>query len=363
HMEVAESYYLKAGLRHASEYARATNMLFDAYAYIHRAETETGPMKKTKYLEMAERLLQTSAGCYTKAKHPEKDKQVRRLLESIKTRREITISLAEVLHSATVASSTASISTPLSTYEEAVGLERFERSEIHANLSLNRKEATIGEEIDLRLDLVNTGNQPVLLVRVNNLVPPGLGVRTVHPSHYSITDGLIDMKGRKIDPLKVESIEIRIEATRTGIASSSPDITYVSETGEFRMVRPQPASVTIHPQLTFEFRTEAAQKAFNLLSDAFVQDYMRRKLPLERSGWRTLMQIVRQGKVPKSSVYGPAGHRGRAISELERRGLVETRIFQGERGRGGNIVKARVFYEKETIKRHIDRRTMKNREK
>ena len=75
------------------------------------------------------------------------------------------------------------------------------------------------------------------------------------------------------------------------------------------------------------------------------------------------MEIVKHGKVSKSSVYGAGGHRGPAVSELERRGLVETRIFPGERGRGGRISKMRISYEKETIKRHIDQQVMKIKEK
>ncbi len=81
---------------------------------------------------------------------------------------------------------------------------------------------------------------------------------------------------------------------------------------------------------------------------------------LEKSGWRTLNEIITQGQIPKSSVYGAGGGRGRDISELERRGIVESRFFQGERGKGGNILKVRVPYAKETIKRHINGRAMKD---
>jgi hypothetical protein len=59
----------------------------------------------------------------------------------------------------------------------------------------------------------------------------------------------------------------------------------------------------------------------------------------------------------------PEDGRGRAVSELERRGLVETRVFLGERGRGGKILKMRISYDKETIKRHIDQRILKIKEK
>jgi hypothetical protein len=86
---------------------------------------------------------------------------------------------------------------------------------------------------------------------------------------------------------------------------------------------------------------------------------MRHKLSLEKSGWRTLNDTVRHGGVLKSSVYSSHGGLGIAISELERRGLAEIRVFPGERGRGGRIIKIRAAYDKEIIKRYIDRLVMK----
>ena len=115
--------------------------------------------------------------------------------------------------------------------------------------------------------------------------------------------------------------------------------------------------MTVHPKLSFEFKTEGARRAFDYLVKSYVEDYMKRRFPLEKSGWRTLMEIIKHGKVSRSSVYASGGGRGASVSELERRGLVEARIFLGERGRGGKIVKMRICYEKEPVKRYIDRHT------
>ncbi len=71
------------------------------------------------------------------------------------------------------------------------------------------------------------------------------------------------------------------------------------------------------------------------------------------------MEVVKETHISRHSVYGDKRSRGRAISELEQRGLVEARIFPNERGRGGEITKVRVFYERETIKRRIDREISK----
>jgi hypothetical protein len=81
------------------------------------------------------------------------------------------------------------------------------------------------------------------------------------------------------------------------------------------------------------------------------------RLPKERSGWRTLMDIVKQANVSRYSMYGSRSHRGFAMKELENLGVVDVRFFFGERGRGGKILKLRVSCEKDNIKRYIDQRT------
>jgi len=66
------------------------------------------------------------------------------------------------------------------------------------------------------------------------------------------------------------------------------------------------------------------------------------------------MDIVKQSKVSKHALYESAGKRGYAISELERSGLIEVKVFTGERGRGGSITKVRVACEKEDVLRFIE---------
>jgi hypothetical protein len=46
-------------------------------------------------------------------------------------------------------------------------------------------------------------------------------------------------------------------------------------------------------------------------------------------------------------MYGMSGRCGEAKVELEHLGLVESRFFYGERGRGGQILKLRIFCEKQ----------------
>jgi len=359
HLERATTCYLKAGFKSASEYAKATQRLFDAYTYMNNAERETDPEKRAKYYQMAEEVLQTSADSYRKAKHPEKSAEVQRILETVREERELAASLSEVLHAPPIASTTVSFSTPTPTHEKAVGLERFEHANIQAHLTVP-EEVTVGEDLEVQLDLVNVAKNFGLLVRIDNLIPKGFKV-TEAPPKYTLEAGSIDMGGKRFEPLKVESIKILARATDVGVFDLSPQVVYVDEAGQFRTCRPEAVQVMVHPMLAFRFRTKTAQTVFDYLTKAFVEDYMRRRLSLEKSGWRSLMQIVKDAKISKSSVYGGRGRRGPAMSELERRGLVETRVFPGERGRGGKIIKTRISYEKETVKRYVDKQVMKNK--
>ena len=244
HMEAAENYYLKAGFKTASEYAKATYMLFDAYMYMHKAETETDPTKKAQYYEMAEKLLQASAGSYTKAKHPEKSEEVQRLLESAKEKRQLAMSLTEVLHAPTIASTTTSFSTPTQTHEQAVGLERFEHADIQANLIIRAKEVKVGEDIDLEIELVNAGKAPALVVKVEEIIPENFEIKEV-PEKYRIEDRYLNMKGKKLDPLKTEEIKIVAKPLSKGMFTMKPRILYLDETGKYKSHEPEPATITV----------------------------------------------------------------------------------------------------------------------
>jgi len=62
-------------------------------------------------------------------------------------------------------------------------------------------------------------------------------------------------------------------------------------------------------------------------------------------------------KIPKSQVYGDSryGHTfAKPLEKVVRSGIVEFRVFPGERGRGGNVIKVRMNYEKEPVKRIVD---------
>jgi KaiC/GvpD/RAD55 family RecA-like ATPase len=97
-------------------------------------------------------------------------------------------------------------------------------------------------------------------------------------------------------------------------------------------------------------------KVFDYLLKSFVDDYAANKLPVEQSGWKTRTTIETATGVARASFYGVSGRFGPVVKELISSGLVEARFFPGQRGRGGEIIKLRIAYEKELVKRLVDAR-------
>ena len=188
------------------------------------------------------------------------------------------------------------------------------------------------------------------------------------PSYCCLQNGDLEMNGREIGAFQVETVKLNVKALKLGVYSLDPMVVYIDDLGETRTCKPKPISVIVNPSrsipmekkiertkpVKLEFRSEATRKAFDFLVKAFVEDYFHKRLPKERSGWRTLMDIVKETPVSYYSMYGSGRHHGYAAAELERLGVVDFRIFLGERGRGGRVLKLRVEAEKDNIKNYVD---------
>jgi len=248
--------------------------------------------------------------------------------------------------------------------EKTVGY--FEHAMVRAILMIPR-EVELGKEFNIRIDLINVSRKTSELSSIDRLIPAGFRA-TAMPAYCCLKQSSITIREKRLEPFQVESIRISLKAAKAGSFCFEPRIVYIDNLGQIQTYVISPVKVTVQPAISalkvvgteepsiakLEFRSEAAQKAFDYLVRSFLEDYKQLRLPVERSGWRTLMNIAKQGKVSKYSVYGETGSRGRAISELEHPRLVEARVFSGERGRGGNVVKLRVVYENPTVRKRIE---------
>jgi KaiC/GvpD/RAD55 family RecA-like ATPase len=244
HMEAAANYYLKAGFKTASEYAKATQRLFDAYVYMDNAKRETDPEKEARYYTMAEKVLQASARSYTKAQHYHASQEVQRLLDKVREERELAVSLSEVLHAPAVTSSTASFVTLTPSEEIAVGLERFEHADVQAKLIQHEKEIRVGEDFNLEIQIVNVGKEAVLLAKVEEILPAGFQL-VAKPDYCHFEDAYLDTKGKRLDPLKTEEISLVLRSSDKGTFEITPRIVCVDETGHHMFRGLEPATINV----------------------------------------------------------------------------------------------------------------------
>ena len=253
---------------------------------------------------------------------------------------------------------------------------------------LTKRDNVVGEEIDFRIDFVNVSRLNGYMVRLDNIVPHNFDFCNL-PEGHVLTKNSLDLKKKSIGSFQTVTIKFSLKATKEGNYVFSPELFYEDQLKNTKIHKFKPVRLKINPAnitkeiqsekllqnafdkkqfvpseelaLGFEFKNKHSGKVFDFLVGSFIEDYMRLRLPLEKSGWRTVMNAVKHAKVPFSAVYGRNGRSGKAIGELQHRGIIETRYFPGERGRGGNIVKLRICYEKEPVKRHIDLRVAKNK--
>ena len=231
YMSSAANYYLRAGFESASDYANATQRLFDAYVYMDSAKREKDPVKEAKFYTMAEKVLQISAECYAKSGRIDKNEQVQRLLRKVKDDRELALSLSEVFHAPVVTSSTASFSTIGPNEEKAVGLERFEHANIQAKLVQHEVETKVGENVNLEIQIVNAGKEAVLLGKIENIVPAGFQV-VAKPDYCSVEGSALAAKGKQLEPLKIEELKITLKSFMKGPVEIKPRIICIDETGQ-----------------------------------------------------------------------------------------------------------------------------------
>jgi tetratricopeptide (TPR) repeat protein len=226
------------------------------------------------------------------------------------------------------------------------------------------KQVQAGEDFVVRLDLINPSAKPAVLLGVEGLIPQSFRALAV-PNYCSVKEDSVMLDAKTVDPFHVLTLKIALRGVKCGVFRFSPQILSLDERHRTKRYSPRSVLVNVQPKegdveqegiqeaLQLKFGTVTSQQVFDYLMDSFINDFVKQKIPQPWCGWRTLMDIVKQAKVTKHSIYGAVGGRGRAVAELERLGLVEARFFQGERGRGGRILKLRVSTENQSVKNQI----------
>jgi adenylate cyclase len=87
------------------------------------------------------------------------------------------------------------------------------------------------------------------------------------------------------------------------------------------------------------------------LREAYVKDDEVMRMPHDTCGWRSLVQIAAGIGITPKTLYGKKpGHIGLELQELIRDGLIEMRYFEGQRGRGGEVMRCRISDPKNRVR-------------
>ncbi len=175
----------------------------------------------------------------------------------------------------------------------------------------------------------------------------GVASSAFYRKFESLCDGIIDFESRE------EGGEIRQYVRIRKVWGKS----FQSQWRGIRLQEDGRVSLTAVPRAQeFRFKERAVGKVFDFLVVEFIDDFMKRNINSDGSGWRTLMEIAKGTGISASKLYRQFEGSGQLFRELNGRGLLETKLFLGERGRGGAITRIRVAYGKEPIRRLVDER-------
>lgn len=372
-LEIAGDHYTEAGLKKTGTWTRATQRLFDALVLLTDAEVERDIRKKTELYHMAEKHLELAAKLYGEAGFPSRKRETLEQLEKTREEKEVLLAPLEALAEIPTASGAHLPPIPLRGVQ-ALGLERFEDAKVAGEVRTAQSELTVGSDFTIEMDIANVGKTPATLIKLENVIPKGC--KPISNESYPGLEGdSLDLRGKRLEYLKTHKVKLSLRATGKEAFELSPRVVYVDEKGNYRSTSLQPLFFTIrepgvsegmqaphavHVPQEFRFGNERSREVFQHLVKEFLDDYMTRRVFVEKAGWRSMMDLVREMKIPRSTLYGPGGRAGPVLAELERRGLVETRVFPGERGRGGEIKKVRVAYENSIVKRIVEKAAMQN---
>jgi tetratricopeptide (TPR) repeat protein/KaiC/GvpD/RAD55 family RecA-like ATPase len=268
----AATSYQQAGFTSASEYARATLRLFDAYVFMNQAEGEVDPEKKTRQYQMAENLLKIAADLFMKARQPEKTAQVQGILGNVREEKALAVSLYGVMHTPTIASTTLSFTAPSPTSEVSVGLEQFEHSNVQANLIAGMKEVKIGESFCLTVEFINAGKEPALLTRVEDFVPPDFIV-VKKPEIYRLEESCLNMKGKQIAPLKLVEAKLVLQPSKKGIYQLSPTVHYLDDLGRNKSLQLKSIEIKVEEVMLPDRISTGTKEIDSLLLGGIPKEY------------------------------------------------------------------------------------------
>lgn len=85
---------------------------------------------------------------------------------------------------------------------------------------------------------------PAQLIKVEEIIPEGFDM-VAPPDTYRLEDSYLNMKGRRLDPLRTEELKLVLRPRAQGRFTLRARILYLDETGRYKSHEPEPVEVTV----------------------------------------------------------------------------------------------------------------------
>ena len=128
-------------------------------------------------------------------------------------------------------------------------LDQVEERFGHANMQLSvmvLRKIQVGEEFEMRLDLVNVGRRPGALIKIADVVSPEFNVASL-PSFCNLQNDILTIKNKGVGPFQVETIKLKLKATKAGSYNLSPEVNFMDDLGKMKAFRASPITITVQP--------------------------------------------------------------------------------------------------------------------
>jgi|GEM_PF-2301316 DNA-binding phage protein len=374
HLEAAKSYlysafdaYAESGKSSEAKAIIATERVLDSFGQIRLTLLANNDEDRAKNRFAAAKTLENAQILFEKSGQHTKSEKLGPIIDKIRQDEELSSLRLEEIFSLQVISSAniaKNLATPLFGGAIVEGLSEFQGPNvqmvaIYANNVIPKK------TFEFRLDFYNIGKQAAILHKLKSSLPVGMELvqklehldieRQRREVDGKTVDVLVELNGRRLEPFQTTAITFLARVNDIGEFEVHFVLYYSDLSGGRTSTLTSRTKIDAKPDLRFD--DERMSAFFEALVEAFIDDRVRRKIRSEIAGERTLSQIAKQAGVSASALYQ---HRKVGLAsifgELVFRGLVEKRVYEGERGRGGEVVRYRIAYEKSPLKEYLDER-------
>jgi KaiC/GvpD/RAD55 family RecA-like ATPase len=143
---------------------------------------------------------------------------------------------------------------------------------IQAKIMLEKSDLELGENTHFEIELQNIGKTPVLITRIEDIVPTGFEL-TAHSDAYHFVNTYLDMHGMRLDPYITENIGVTLRSTQKGTFLLAPRILYTSDVGLQMSSKPEPASISVSETILPDRILTGFQDLDNLLFGGIPKNY------------------------------------------------------------------------------------------